>query len=212
MTDCANCRDCIYSFYIDGRTRGCGYLLITDKRRPCPPGEGCTVKQTKGRKNHMARKRTFDHTMAARLLDDGLSVPEVAQLLEVSSTTIYSWKARAYDNPANVPAEERNSTDSDDAAPVVPQISDELPPDDNQSALPSALPEDPTPPPPEWLPPERDPRYLTEEEARALYKFVGDSLIGLQIHSADDVRRVMSVAQFWRRMDRIFGEEDNPCA
>ena len=38
------CLDCIYfqgEFEIN---RCCMYYLTTDKRRPCPPGDGCTVK------------------------------------------------------------------------------------------------------------------------------------------------------------------------
>lgn len=38
------CEGCIYyrgEFEIN---RCCNYYLMTDKRRPCPPGEGCTVK------------------------------------------------------------------------------------------------------------------------------------------------------------------------
>ena len=34
----------------------CDYLIMTDKRRPCPAGDGCTVKVTK--KEHRKRKRT----------------------------------------------------------------------------------------------------------------------------------------------------------
>ena len=43
MTGSRNCIDCWY------RTRfgvdfACGYLLKTGQRRPCPAGDGCTVK------------------------------------------------------------------------------------------------------------------------------------------------------------------------
>ena len=37
--------DChYYKTFTTGGMRCCTYLLKTDKRRPCPPGEGCTVK------------------------------------------------------------------------------------------------------------------------------------------------------------------------
>ena len=40
-----NCDDCWYWAKMgSGDGRYCSYLLRTDKMRPCPPGEGCTVK------------------------------------------------------------------------------------------------------------------------------------------------------------------------
>ena len=45
------CNNCIYSSVLSASTtRVCNYLLATGKRRPCPAGEGCTVKETRGGK------------------------------------------------------------------------------------------------------------------------------------------------------------------
>lgn len=39
------CDNCVYSCVLNGlATRCCNYFLATGQRRPCPPGEGCTVK------------------------------------------------------------------------------------------------------------------------------------------------------------------------
>lgn len=47
------CKGCKYavSEYKGSEGYYCQYILMTKKRRPCPPGEGCTVKETeqKGR-------------------------------------------------------------------------------------------------------------------------------------------------------------------
>lgn len=40
-----NCKDCDY---YSRDTRTCDYILRVKKRRPCPPGPGCTVKSTEG--------------------------------------------------------------------------------------------------------------------------------------------------------------------
>lgn len=37
------CDNCYYSRKA-GETRYCAYLFMTNQRRPCDPGEGCTVK------------------------------------------------------------------------------------------------------------------------------------------------------------------------
>ena len=39
----SNCDNCVYRTVIGG-TSGCNYLFVTGKRRPCPPGDECTVK------------------------------------------------------------------------------------------------------------------------------------------------------------------------
>ena len=38
------CNNCIYRAMVTNYMGCCTYLLRTDKRRPCPPGKGCTVK------------------------------------------------------------------------------------------------------------------------------------------------------------------------
>ena len=39
------CSNCFYCGSVEGgRLQCCNYLLITNQRRPCPPGDGCTVK------------------------------------------------------------------------------------------------------------------------------------------------------------------------
>lgn len=44
------CKGCYYRIYIPGADcYGCEYLVITEKRRPCPSGEGCTVRRLKDR-------------------------------------------------------------------------------------------------------------------------------------------------------------------
>lgn len=40
--NCDNCHYC--GFLVNGGVPYCKYLLVTDHRRPCPPGDGCTVK------------------------------------------------------------------------------------------------------------------------------------------------------------------------
>lgn len=42
---CGNCDDCFYCRKLDySMGRFCAYLFVTGQRRPCPPGDGCTVK------------------------------------------------------------------------------------------------------------------------------------------------------------------------
>lgn len=48
------CKGCIYSFVTNCGTY-CQYILITEHRRPCPPGKGCTVKKVqKGAKDEQS--------------------------------------------------------------------------------------------------------------------------------------------------------------
>lgn len=50
MIDVARLKPCDGCRYLARSTSGipmaCEYILLTGKRRPCPPGKGCTVKDT----------------------------------------------------------------------------------------------------------------------------------------------------------------------
>lgn len=43
------CKGCIYMGWIGGYLGCCNYIFMAGKPRPCPPGKGCTVKETKKR-------------------------------------------------------------------------------------------------------------------------------------------------------------------
>ena len=50
------CKGCIY-FGVVGDYGCCNYIFMADKRRPCPPGKGCTVKVALKRKRKERGKR-----------------------------------------------------------------------------------------------------------------------------------------------------------
>lgn len=44
------CDNCVYSGVLSySTTRICNYIFIKNKKRPCPAGEGCTVKVVRKR-------------------------------------------------------------------------------------------------------------------------------------------------------------------
>ncbi len=54
----SNCDNCFYWRMMNsGGHRFCAYMFITDKRRPCPPGEGCTVKVPRKVKRRKRKER-----------------------------------------------------------------------------------------------------------------------------------------------------------
>lgn len=55
--DNKNCRNCKYFHGRFDETCCCNYLLMTGKRRPCPPGAGCTVKVKRKRPRRMREDR-----------------------------------------------------------------------------------------------------------------------------------------------------------
>lgn len=56
----SHCMGCIYNQRFHGLKAGmCAYYFETGRRRPCPPGKGCTVKSTAEKhKNKTWRKMT----------------------------------------------------------------------------------------------------------------------------------------------------------
>jgi hypothetical protein len=64
----AYCHNCIYfGGHGDPNWCCCNYFLLTDKRRPCPPGKGCTVKQKAKRK----MKTAAEYYQERRMNNDG---------------------------------------------------------------------------------------------------------------------------------------------
>lgn len=56
----SNCDNCVYRGTITGTTHYCRYYLVTGERRPCPPGDGCTVKVGREVKRRKKKEET-DH-------------------------------------------------------------------------------------------------------------------------------------------------------
>lgn len=46
------CSGCTYYYGHSDYSRCCNYLLVTGRRRPCPPGAGCTVKSKKRKRRN----------------------------------------------------------------------------------------------------------------------------------------------------------------
>ena len=77
------CNGCVYLGYI-GDTMGCNYIFIKDKRRPCPPGKDCTVKEKKSRLNGK------DLTINGKTM----CVADWSKRTGISKDTIYAWYAK----------------------------------------------------------------------------------------------------------------------
>ena len=49
------CDNCVYSALLSAsNTRICNYIFVKNKKRPCPAGEGCTVKVVRKRRKNGA--------------------------------------------------------------------------------------------------------------------------------------------------------------
>lgn len=56
------CSDCFYGVYLPSvKEFCCRYYLMTNERRPCPAGDGCTVKVcVKNRRKYAWNRRKVD--------------------------------------------------------------------------------------------------------------------------------------------------------
>lgn len=52
-----HCRGCKYYNQITEAVFYCSYLFQTNKRRPCPPGKGCTVREERRKGNGTKKER-----------------------------------------------------------------------------------------------------------------------------------------------------------
>lgn len=59
------CKGCIYLAYLNGYLGCCDYIFKVGKRRPCPPGKDCTVKEMKRRKSKIKQNKKVCETRRA---------------------------------------------------------------------------------------------------------------------------------------------------
>ena len=85
------CRGCIYKEKA-GKETVCMYITHAQQRRPCPVGEGCTVKRTK--EDAKMKTISWDTEKARQLLEAGASNQDAADAVGVPASTLNSWKRR----------------------------------------------------------------------------------------------------------------------
>ncbi len=128
-----SCKGCAYAMLLSGAW-GCDYLSITGHRRPCLPGEDCTVRKegdlTKKGSAFMKR-REWDTEKAKDLYYQGLSDAEIAGKVGATATAVAYWR-RGLKLPANP---ERRPPPQEE-----PKERPEAPPLHSSPARPLALP------------------------------------------------------------------------
>lgn len=85
---------CLGCIYFAETTLTCDYILMTDKRRPCPPGKDCTVKSVPIKKKLTASGKLDRDAMVRALYKDGANDREIADLLGYSVDAIFKWRKR----------------------------------------------------------------------------------------------------------------------
>jgi len=124
----------------------CNYLGVTGHRRPCPPGDGCTVRAGGGqdpkriwKENAPMKGRTWDTKKARTLYDEGLLDGEIAAELGIKATTVSFWR-RTQGLPSNWERREKQKTAKAPVPPPTPEPSapDPPPPAERPLALPEA--------------------------------------------------------------------------
>lgn len=88
------CRDCIYAGSA-GNYPTCEYILHTRRPRPCPAGEGCTVKKTILEETDMP-KATWDKNRALALFQEGADDLAIAEAVGATKDAIRVWRGRQH--------------------------------------------------------------------------------------------------------------------
>lgn len=78
------CYGCLYH---SPTTNTCDFILIEDRRRPCPPGAECTVRQGKEGKKKMGKPR-WDTELGRLLWLEGKTDAQIAAEMGVAPNTV----------------------------------------------------------------------------------------------------------------------------
>ena len=144
------CEGCVYRTKL-GFGYVCDYLCMTGQRRPCPFGEGCTVKETE---TNMSRKQ-WDKQMALELYKQGKSDNEIGKALGISTSTVLLWRKNNRFKPNYGPDHRKAKVLSEPEPEVQPEP--DAPPE--QEVPPEPEPELPAP----SMPPNYGPVELSVE-------------------------------------------------
>lgn len=119
-----SCKGCAYAAFVGGMWC-CDYLLLTGRRRPCPPGKDCTVRKkadlTKKWSTFMA-KRKWDTEKAVALYAQGWPDARIADEVGVPASAVAFWR-RGQNLPPN-----KEATSPPKAAPEPEQAEPKKPP------------------------------------------------------------------------------------
>ena len=102
MQDEIPCTTCKYG----NRDAICTYILVAQRRRPCPAGIGCTVYEKVENRRDLQRftlapsaanpKRTpFDKAEAYRLYKAGANDREIAEAMQLQTSAVSRWRIRS---------------------------------------------------------------------------------------------------------------------
>ena len=97
-----SCKGCAYAVYLSGAWC-CDYLQIAGHRRPCPPGEDCTVRKAANltkKGSAFMKRREWDTEKAKTLYDQKLSDVEIAGRVGATVSAVAYWR-RGLGLPAN---------------------------------------------------------------------------------------------------------------
>ena len=98
-----SCKGCAYAVYLSGAWC-CNYLQINGRCRPCPPGEGCTVRKAANltkKGSAFMKRREWDTEKAKALYDQKLSDVEIAGRVGATASAVAYWR-RSLGLPANL--------------------------------------------------------------------------------------------------------------
>ena len=98
-----SCKGCAYAVYLSGAWC-CDYLQIAGHRRPCPPGEDCTVREAANltkKGSAFMKRREWDTEKAKTLYDQKLTDTEIAGEVGATASAVAYWR-RGLGLPANL--------------------------------------------------------------------------------------------------------------
>ena len=99
MPDEIPCTTCKYG----NRDAICTYILVAQRRRPCPAGKGCTVYEKVENRRELQQlslapnlnRKSFDKAEAYRLYKAGKNDREIAEAMHLQTSAVSRWRIRS---------------------------------------------------------------------------------------------------------------------
>lgn len=119
---CITSERCRLCFFLGRSTGTCDYIFIIDERRPCPPGDLCTVRVTRKEMEKEMKKPTWDTEAGRQMWEEGKNDAQIADEFRISAGTVASYRKKYWEKkPEEKAPEEKAKFDWENAKTLPPE-------------------------------------------------------------------------------------------
>lgn len=98
---------CLPCIYYGKSTDTCDYILLEDRRRPCPGGKGCIVRRMKKEVKKTMGKPKWDTQLGMQMWLEGKKDKEIAEHFGIAANTVTTCRRKYWEKHKQPPPQKK---------------------------------------------------------------------------------------------------------